>query len=128
MSQGESDLPRGVRSSKDPAVQDDSRVLRAKYRDYCSARVADVLLSLSPDEIYIIAEAEARKLNEGQTPDSYTEAVEFATRRVRHQLNLPDFSAWADAYRTEPGRFDPLLLGLWETEEECASRREDAAS
>ena len=128
MSHGESDLPRGVRSPKGPGGQDESRILRAKYRDYCSARVADVLLSLSPDEIYIIAEAEARKLNEGQTPGSYSEAVDFATRRVRDQLNLPDFPVWAEAYLMEPGRFDPLLLGLWETEEERVPRQEDAAS
>jgi hypothetical protein len=103
-------------------------VLRAKYRDYCSARVADVLLTLTPDEIYIIAQAEARRHNADDGPASYSEAVNLATGRVRTQLNLPDFAAWAVAYEAEPSRFDPLLLGLWETEEGPFHRREDAAS
>lgn len=37
----------------DPAGEE--RVLRAKYLDWCSARVADHFLRLSPDEIYELA-------------------------------------------------------------------------
>ena len=32
------------------------RILRAKYLDWCSARVAERFLALSPDEIYELAE------------------------------------------------------------------------
>jgi hypothetical protein len=94
-----------------------TRVLRAKYMDYCSARVADVLLTLSPDEIYVIAEAESRRASGQGTPGSYTEAVDLATRRVRKQLELPGFLDWAEAYVREPERYDAYLLGLWESEE-----------
>lgn len=41
------------RMTRDPAG--DERVLRAKYLDWCSARVADHFLRLSPDEIYELA-------------------------------------------------------------------------
>lgn len=128
MSQGDSDLAAPPGSGGDGGGPVDPDVLRAKYRDYCSARVADVLLSLTPDEIYIIAEAEARRQRGGEGPGSYSEAVDLATHRVRSQLNLPDFAAWAVAYQAEPSRFDPLLLGLWETEEGSYRHREDAAS
>lgn len=128
MSQGESDLARPPEARGDSGGGMDPDVLRAKYRDYCSARVADVLLTLTPDEIYIIAQAEARKLRADDGPASYTEAVDLATQRVRAQLNLPDFGVWAVAYEAEPSRFDPLLLGLWETEEGSFRQREDAAS
>lgn len=117
---GESDgPPPGGGASSGPGTQGDvsRRVLRAKYRDYCSARVADVLLTLSPDEIYVIAEAESRRTSGQGTPASYSQAVDLATRRVREQLDLPGFPEWADAYVREPARFESYLLGLWESEE-----------
>ena len=95
---------------------DSSRVLRAKYRDYCSARVADVLLALSPDEIYLLAQAEARRAEEA-SPSSYTRAVDYATKRLRDQLALPEFAAWAKEYTEKPERFESYLMGLWESEE-----------
>ena len=36
------------------------RILRAKYLDWCSARVADRFLALTPDEIYELAEQATR--------------------------------------------------------------------
>ena len=30
-------------------------VLRAKYHDYCSAQLADLLVYMSPDEVYLLA-------------------------------------------------------------------------
>jgi|GEM_PF-192637 len=43
--------------TRDPAV--DERVLRAKYLDWCSAKVADRFLRLSPDEIYELAHVQS---------------------------------------------------------------------
>jgi len=91
-------------------------VLRAKYLDYCSARMADTLLSLDPTEIYTLAEDEARSVGR-PSPTSYGDAVALATGRVRDQLDLPDFEMWAAAYLEDPARFDPLLMGLWKSEE-----------
>ena len=96
--------------------QDGDSVLRAKYRDYCSAKVADAILSLTPAEIYSIAESEARAGNQ-TAPASYNDAIHFATRKIREQLNLPEYEEWARAYREDPSRYDPDLLGLWESEE-----------
>lgn len=41
------------RMTNDPALAE--RVLRAKYLDWCSAKVADRFLALTPDEIYELA-------------------------------------------------------------------------
>src|SRR5688500_17057442 len=38
------------------AAHSEERVLRAKYLDWCSARLADRFLALTPDEIYELAE------------------------------------------------------------------------
>ena len=91
-------------------------VLRAKYRDYCSARVADALLSSSPAEIYSLAEAEARATGR-LAPASYNEAIHFATKSIRSRLDLPEFRVWVEEYKSDPGRFDSLLMGLWKSEE-----------
>lgn len=93
------------------------RVLRAKYDDYCSGRVADVLLSLSPEEVYALAEAEARTANQ-IAPSSHDEAVRLATRKIRDRLKLPRYRDWAKEYRRDPTRFDPHLMGLWKSEAE----------
>lgn len=99
------------------AERDQDSVLRAKYRDYCSAKVADAVLSLPPEEIYALAQAEARAANR-VAPESYNDAIRFATRRIRAKLDLPEYREWARAYRENPSRYDPELMGLWESEEE----------
>ena len=98
------------------ADRDGESVLRAKYRDYCSARVADAVLSLSPDEIFALAEDQARKARQ-LAPTSYNDAIRLATGRIRERLKLPEYEAWATQYVEDPGRFDPYLMGLWRSEE-----------
>jgi len=96
--------------------QDEDPVLRAKYRDYCSARVADALLTLSPDEVYTLAESEARAT--GQVPpETFSDRVSLATGRIRERLNLPEFDEWVRLYRNDPEAFEPFLMGFWESEE-----------
>jgi hypothetical protein len=46
----------------------EERVLRAKYLDWCSARIAERFLKLSPDEIYQLAERASRGLAETASP------------------------------------------------------------
>ncbi len=96
--------------------QDGEPVLRAKYRDYCSARVADAILSLSPTEIYALAESEGRATGQ-VAPASYNDAIRLATGKIRERLNLPEFEEWARRYRANPQEFDPYLMGLWKLEE-----------
>ena len=56
-------------------------VLRAKYLDYCSAQVADLLLLLSPDQIYLLAQ-EAHRAGGKSGELSYGRMVQLATASV----------------------------------------------
>jgi len=96
--------------------RDGESVLRAKYRDYCSARVADALLSLSPEETFALAEARAREANRS-APNSHNDAIRLATGEIRDRLNLPEYESWATQYLKDPQRFDSYLMGLWKSEE-----------
>lgn len=96
--------------------QDGDSVLRAKYRDYCSARMADAILSLSPEEIYSLAREEARATGQ-MAPDTYNDAIHLATARIRERLGLPEFEEWAPEYLVDPGKYERHMIGLWESEE-----------
>ena len=67
-------------------------VLRAKYVEYCSAQVAEHLLLLSPDEIYLLAE-EAHRLQGGKGEPTYERMVHLpppGSRAVwRFHLSTP---------------------------------------
>lgn len=93
-------------------------VLRAKYLDYCSAQVAEALLFLTPDEMYVLAQEAARESGRSEEALSYGEIVTLATRRVQHRIDLPDYESWREEYRRDPARFDREMLGFWRTEVE----------
>lgn len=91
-------------------------VLRAKYLDYCSAQVADFLLFLSPDEMYVLARDAAEEA--GLSVDlSYDEIVRLATDRIADKLVLPPFEVWLRDYRDHPDFYEQYLMGFWESEE-----------
>ena len=91
------------------------KVLRAKYLDYCSAQVADILLLLSPDEMFVLAQDAAR--DAGLAGDfGYDRIVELATDRVSRKLALPSFEVWVRDYEADPSRYDEHLMGLWKSE------------
>ena len=97
-------------------------VLRAKYLDYCSARVTDALLRLSPDEMYVFAQEAARASGWSEDESlTYGDIVALATQRISRRIDLPSFDEWCEAYRAEPARFEEEILGLWEDEVEPAS-------
>ncbi len=98
------------------ASRDGESALRAKYTDYCSARMADAIVALSPSEVYALAAAEARKAGQSM-PAAYTDAVLLATREIKARLTLPEFEEWARDYEDDPGKFDPYLIGFWKTKE-----------
>ena len=91
------------------------RVLRAKYLDYCSSQVAEHLLLLSPDEIYVLAQGALRAGDRKDEP-SYEQMVRLATEGVAQRLTLPPFEQWADEYKRDPALYDDQLMGLWESE------------
>jgi hypothetical protein len=97
-------------------------VLRAKYLDYCSARVADALLRLSADEMYVLAHEVARGDDrEVEEPLSFGAMVKLATAGISRQLELPDFPTWANEYRANPEYYEQRLFGLWKTELKSSS-------
>jgi hypothetical protein len=92
-------------------------VLRAKYLDYCSARVAEALLRMTPDEMYLLAQSAEEGPDEGSASAlPYSEIVRLATGRISARLALPDFEVWAEEYRRDPQRFEKEFLGLWKME------------
>ncbi|MGD2120850.1 MAG: hypothetical protein PVJ76_03860 [Gemmatimonadota bacterium] len=108
IAEGGSSPPEGKGSEPDA-------VLRAKYLDYCSAQVAELLLLLSPDEMFVLAQDAAREA--GVALDlSYDQIVDLATGRVSRKLALPDFETWAREYRADPDRFEEHLIGLWKSD------------
>lgn len=110
---------RGPREGVDSSEQ----TLRAKYLDYCSARVAELLLRLTADEMYLLAQDAARELDvENDESLSYNAIVRLATERIARELSLPDFQTWAAEYRKDPERFEQELLGLWESDLDASDR------
>jgi hypothetical protein len=94
-------------------------VLRAKYHDYCSAQVADLLVFMSPDEIYLLAHRAYRE--EGKTGEiSYAEMVRVVTEWLSRRIALPPFEIWVEDYRAHPHRYEEYFLGLWEADVETS--------
>ena len=66
--------------------EESPEVLRAKYADYCSAQVADLLLYLSPDEIYLLAQRAYREEDGGEEL-TYVQMVRIATDWLSHKMS-----------------------------------------
>ena len=96
-------------------------VLRAKYHDYCSAQVADLLVYMSPDEIYLLAHRAYRE-GGGEGDISYVEMVRVATDWLARRIALPPFDIWLADYRAHPDRYEEYFMGLWETDAEKSSK------
>lgn len=90
-------------------------VLRAKYHDYCSAQLADLLLYLTPDDIYVLAQKASR--DSGSRGElSYMGMVDVATDWLARKVALPPFEVWVEDYRAHPERYDEYFMGLWEVD------------
>ena len=102
----------GQQGSEEPP-----EVLRAKYVDYCSAQVADLLLYLSPDEIYLLAQRAYRE-DGAEEELTYIQMVRIATDWLSRKISLPPFDLWLEDYLAHPERYEEYFLGLWESEAE----------
>lgn len=125
------------------AGRPEDSTLRAKYLDWCSARIADRFLALSPEDIYRLArERDSGDVGDDGEPDvqpaepdagaadvaieedpeadalPFGALVERVTEALRRRLKLPDFSEWAADYEADPERYDRELLGFWKGEVE----------
>jgi hypothetical protein len=117
-------------------------LLWAKHLDWCSARIAERLLALTPDEIYLLAASlragPGRDDGNGAdgAPPSPTSLrpgesrhpapllfhglqtpvdpalIRILTEAVRAELDLPSFVEWAALYRADPGPYDAELIGF----------------
>lgn len=113
------------------AAGSDDAVLRRKYLDWCSARIADSFLQLTPEEIYRLAYgedasdggdegswAEGSANEAAESRLSYRELVGRVTERLAMRMQLPPYELWAQEYRAGPEKFEAELLGFWRPEEE----------
>ena len=91
-------------------------ILKAKYHDYCSSQVADLLLFLTPDEIYVVAEKAARERSDVSGDDSFAHMVQGATNWLAERAGLPSFDTWLEDYRRDPESYEEHFMGLWESE------------
>jgi hypothetical protein len=118
----------------------DDQILRAKYLDWCSARIAERFLKLTPEEIYQLAHRASqggnslpeRRPSETSSPDtpdaaaspaflqvptdeldSFQRIVEAVTQVLTTQLQLPSFEDWRASYKAAPDQYEEELLGLW---------------
>lgn len=98
-----------------PGPDESLEVLQAKYLDYCSAQVADLLLYLSPDEIYLLAQR-AHRESGAQGELTYAQMVRIATDWLAAKVALPPFEVWAEDYKAHPERYEEYFMGLWESE------------
>lgn len=107
----------GDRDPSTPTGSDEPLdVLEAKYHDYCSAQLAELLLYLEPDEIYTLARKAVQEQPEASGDLSYERMVAAATEWLSQKVVLPPFEIWLEDYRTHPDRYDEYLMGLWKSE------------
>lgn len=94
------------------------RRLRAKYLDWCSARIAERVERMSADEMFALS-------RDVEAPPSGSEGAPFVagglgnaellkklTFRLAEDLALPDFGEWMELYRKDPESFEKDLLGF----------------
>lgn len=104
--------------------QSGDRTLRAKYLDWCSARLAEQFLDLSPEQIYELARPEGGAGSTAEagaavatlpppTQEGYRVLVQRVTESLLERTPLPTYDQWSAAYQEAPERFDAELLGLW---------------
>ena len=92
----------------------DEAVLRAKYLDWCSARIAERFLALSPDQIYQLAERATHGQTESVGP--LASLIARVTAVLADEMELPTLEEWMVAYSEAPEEFDHEMLGFWKEE------------
>ncbi|HSJ15204.1 MAG TPA: hypothetical protein VK939_12360 [Longimicrobiales bacterium] len=84
-------------------------MLRAKYYDWCSARIAERFVQLSVERIYELAAG-----GSGPTRElSFAEVVDRATEALAAEMALPSFEAWLAGYRADPQSYEEDMAGFW---------------
>lgn len=100
--------------------QPETNDLRTRYTDWCSARIAEHLLALSPEEVFLLSE---RGVPSDATPapdqasgsfslHSRYSRAERSIQAAHAELGLPSFEEWVAQYTRDPARFDADILGF----------------
>jgi hypothetical protein len=97
------------------ATAEPEEVLRAKYYDYCSARVCDVFLELEEERVFELARAAEQRVGAVPGALNFHDLAALLVEQLLDEMALPDFDSWAADYGRHPERYDPYLLGLWRT-------------
>jgi len=103
----------GDQQKSPKAVADTEEVLRAKYYDYCSARVCDVFMELDEERVFELAQAAEERAGVAPGALNFRDLASLLVEQLLGDLSLPDFETWAKEYKENPGQYDPYLLGLW---------------
>ncbi|UCC71740.1 MAG: hypothetical protein JSV86_15380 [Gemmatimonadota bacterium] len=104
-------------------VAEPEEVLRAKYLDYCSARLCDVFMELEEERVFELARAAEERAGVSQGALSFQEIADLLVEQLMDDLALPNFTTWGEAYQEHPEDYDPYLLGLWKTMVESPATR-----
>lgn len=83
---------------------------RARYLDFCAARISEVFLSLSDERTYQLMEEAALEAGLEIGSLGFSEMMDLVTQRLRQNVPLPKFDDWIEEYRKSPERFDHLFL------------------
>ncbi len=107
----------GIGESPEHTVvgSDPDDILWAKYLDYCSARICDVLMELGEERVYELACGAEKDVGAGQGSLTFRQITAVLVDKLVADLSVPDYDSWAESYRRTPERYDPYLLGLWRT-------------
>ena len=100
--------------------QPEANELRTRYTDWCSARIAEHLLALSPEEVFLLSERGTRgdaTPTPAEAPGSFSlhsrySRAEQSIRAAYQELGLPSFEDWLAEYSADPARFDADILGF----------------
>ncbi|NIR44568.1 MAG: hypothetical protein GWN99_09765 [Gemmatimonadetes bacterium] len=97
------------------AVSDSEEILRAKYYDYCSARVCDVFMELDEARVFELARAAEERAGVSPGALNFRDLASLLVEQLLGDMSLPDFDSWAEDYKQNPEQYDPYLLGLWKS-------------
>ncbi len=103
------------------AEREPEEVLRAKYLDYCSARLCDLFLELEEEHVFALARAAEARAGVSHRALNFRDIADLLVEQLLGDLALPAFETWAEDYQRHPEEYDPYLLGLWQSGVESAT-------
>ena len=93
-------------------LERDAAALRDKYKDYCSALLADVFIQLTEERWWELAEEAARAQGVERRSLGFADLARLASDRLQEMVPLPDPEKWCRDYEAHPERFEVYLMGL----------------